>query len=170
MNYYLIGMPGCGKSRTAKYLQIEKNCKVIDLDKFIEEQIGMDIPSIFSKYGEDYFRKLETRMLELINQSYDDIIVSCGGGIVTKSANKEVVKNGLTIFLNADIETLKNHLENSSNPRPLLKVKSIEELYNERILLYLRQNCTSGCFAAAVLSVRFRCKLYRSRKAGAFLG
>ena len=133
MNYFLIGMPGCGKSRTAKYLFTEKNCKIIDLDKFIEEKIDMDIASIFAKYGEDYFRTLETRMLQQINEELDNYIISCGGGVVVNPLNKDAMKNGVVIFLNADIDVLKMHLENSSTPRPLLKVKTIEELYDERI-------------------------------------
>ena len=136
MIIYLIGMPGSGKSKTAKYLQLEKNLNIIDLDKFIEEEAGMDISTIFAKYGEDYFRLLETRALEKIGEKKSDVIVSCGGGIVTKKENKEKMKNGLTIFLNASLETLKSHLENSSNPRPLLKVRTIDEIYNERINLY----------------------------------
>ena len=136
MNYFLIGMPGCGKSKTAKYLQAEKGCAIIDLDKYIEEKTGIDIPSIFASYGESYFRSLETKMLKLINDEFDNVVVSCGGGVVVNPLNKEVMKKGITIFLNANIETLKSHLENSSTSRPLLKVKTIEELYNERISLY----------------------------------
>ena len=136
MNYFLIGMPGCGKSKTAKYLYTEKNCKIIDLDKYIEEKIGMDIPSIFAKYGEGYFRTLETRMLKQIDQEFDNYIISCGGGVVVNPLNKDAMKNGIVIFLNADIEVLKMHLENSSSSRPLLKVKTIEELYIERFPLY----------------------------------
>ena len=41
MNYFLIGMPGCGKSKTAKYLNMEKGLKIIDLDKYIEEQVAL---------------------------------------------------------------------------------------------------------------------------------
>ena len=133
---YLIGMPGCGKSKTAKYLQIEKNVKVVDLDKLIEEESGMEISTLFNKYGEDYFRLLETRTLEKIGKSNSDIVVSCGGGVVTRKENKSAMKNGITIFLDASIETLKEHLSNSSSARPLLKVKTIEEIYNERINLY----------------------------------
>ena len=136
MNYFLIGMPGCGKSKTAKYLQVQKGCNIIDLDKYIEEKIGMDIPTIFSQYGESHFRTLETKMLRLIGEEFDDVIVSCGGGVVVNPLNKEAMKNGLIIFLNADVTTLKSHLENSCTSRPLLKVKTIEELYNERISLY----------------------------------
>lgn len=136
MIVYLIGMPGCGKSKTAKHLQIEKNIEVIDLDKFIEEIAGDSIPAIFSKYGEDYFRVLETRALEKVNDTYKDIIVSCGGGIVTNPLNKSVMRKGITVFLDASIQTLKSHLEGSSTVRPLLKVKTIEEIYEERIALY----------------------------------
>lgn len=136
MIVYLIGMPGCGKSRTAKYLQIEKNKEVIDLDKFIEEIAGDNIPTIFDKYGEDYFRVLETRALEKINDTYKDIIVSCGGGVVTNPLNKSVMQKGVTIFLDASIETLKKHLESSSTVRPLLKVKTVDQIYEERIALY----------------------------------
>ena len=75
MNYFLIGMPGCGKSKTAKYLESEKGCKIIDLDKFIEEKSGMDIPTIFSQYGEIYFRNLETKILKLIIEQFDNVIV-----------------------------------------------------------------------------------------------
>lgn len=136
MVIYLIGMPGCGKSKTAKYLQLEKNLNVVDLDKFIEEEAGMDIPTIFIKYGEDYFRTLETRALRKIGEKYSDLVVSCGGGVVTKKENKEAMKKGLTIFLDASLDTIKSHLSNSSTQRPLLKVKTIDDIYNERIDLY----------------------------------
>ena len=136
MVVYLIGMPGCGKTKTAKYLQIEKSKEVIDLDKFIEEIAGDSIPTIFSKYGEEYFRVLETRALEKVNDTFTDIIVSCGGGIVTNPLNKSVMQKGITIFLDARIETLKSHLEGSTSVRPLLKVKTIEQIYDERIALY----------------------------------
>ena len=129
-------MPGCGKSKTAKYLQIEKNQYIIDLDKYIEEQLQTDIPTIFSKYGEEYFRLLETRALDQISDDFGDVIVSCGGGVVTNSNNFTVMKKGVTVFLDAPIETLKEHLSNSSTQRPLLKVKTIEQIYNERIELY----------------------------------
>ena len=136
MVIYLIGMPGCGKSKTAKYLQIEKDINVVDLDKVIEEENGMEISTIFNKYGEDYFRVLETRALEKVGKYNHNLVVSCGGGVVTKKENKNAMKNGITVFLDASIETLKEHLESSSSTRPLLKVKTIEQIYNERIDLY----------------------------------
>lgn len=136
MVVYVIGMPGCGKSKTCKYLQIEKNYNSIDLDRYIEELAKMDIPSIFHKYGESYFRTLETRALKLVSETQTNTIVSCGGGVVCNPLNKEAMKNGVIVFLDASIDTLKSHLEHSTHPRPLLKEKTIEQIYNERINLY----------------------------------
>ena len=136
MLFYLIGMPGCGKSKTAKVIQTEYKIKVVDLDDFIEKKAKLDIPTIMSKYGLEHFRKLETEALTELSKKRDTFIVSCGGGVVTEVRNKEIMRKGITIFLDASINVLKQHLSSSSTERPLLKVKSVEELYNERIDLY----------------------------------
>ena len=136
MILYVIGMPGCGKSKTCRHLREITNYNIIDLDKYIEEKVGDKISTIFSKYGEKYFRQLEHVSLEEISHSHSNTIVSCGGGVVTNEYNKEVMRLGTTVFLDASIDLLNKHLTNSDTIRPLLKTKSIEEIYNERIELY----------------------------------
>lgn len=136
MLFYLIGMPGCGKSKTAKIIQSEYKYRVVDLDSFIENKAKIDIPTIMAKYGVEYFRKLETDALAELAKKRDSFIVSCGGGVVTEARNKEIMRKGITIFLDANLSTLKEHLKSSTTVRPLLKQKSVEELYSERIDLY----------------------------------
>lgn len=136
MLVYLIGMPGCGKSKTARHLAELTNYKIIDLDKYIEEKTGNKISDVFAKYGEHYFRQLENVSLSEINNSNTNLIVSCGGGIVTNIDNKEIMRNGTTIFLDASIDTIKEHLSHSDNIRPLLKTRSVEDIYFERIEKY----------------------------------
>lgn len=136
MIFYLIGMPGCGKSKTAKFLQTEYRLRVVDLDDFVEKKAKLDIPTIMSEYGVEHFRKLETDALIELSNKRDTIIVSCGGGVVTEARNKDIMRKGITIFLDASLETLKQHLELSLTERPLLKKKTVEELYKERINLY----------------------------------
>ena len=63
MNIYLIGMPGCGKTKTAKTISANYNYALIDLDDYIEKMALMSIDEIFKRYGESYFRKLESRAL-----------------------------------------------------------------------------------------------------------
>ena len=136
MILYVIGMPGSGKSKTCRHLEEITNYKIIDLDKYIEEKIDEKVPNIFAKYGEKYFRQLEHVSLDEISKSHSNIIVSCGGGVVTNELNKEVMSLGITVFLDASVEKIHKHLQHSDNIRPLLKSKSIEEIYNERIELY----------------------------------
>lgn len=135
MIIYLIGMPGCGKSKTARYLKEHRDYKIIDLDEYIEETTKKTIESLI-KEGEINFRLAEHKALEEITNNYKDVIVSCGGGIITFPSNNEVMKKGLTVFLNASLELIKEHISSSSNPRPLLKKKTVEQIYNERINLY----------------------------------
>lgn len=136
MNIFLIGMPGCGKSRTAKFLQEAYGYTIVDLDAYIVKMANAKIDKIMTR-GLAYFRQLEHQALKRINDQHDRVVVACGGGIVTNSINKEVMKKGLTIYLNADVELIKQHLKHSNTVRPLLKTKTVEELYDERKDLYL---------------------------------
>ena len=135
MRVFLIGLPGVGKSRTAKELSLLMNIPFVDLDKLIEKKAGITISEIFSNYGEDYFRELETNTLKEYSM-VDNIIVSCGGGIIKRSINKEYLRSGITFYLSASLELIKTHILNKEDKRPLLKTKTIEEIYNERIDLY----------------------------------
>ena len=135
MNIYLIGMPGCGKTKTAKTLSSEYGYNYVDLDDYIEKMALMSIDEIFKRYGETYFRELETRALKECD-SLENSVIATGGGIIKNRSNKSLIKNGVVIFLDASIEKIKMHLE-GSHQRPLLKIYSLESLYEERIENYL---------------------------------
>ena len=129
-------MPGCGKSKTCRHLATITPYKIIDLDKYIEEKTGMPVHEIFAKYGEGYFRDLEYNSLVEIGKMNENIIVACGAGIVTNLSCKEVMTSGPVVFFDGDLDLLRSHLANTEHIRPLLKAKSIEQIYEERIDLY----------------------------------
>ncbi|MGM9971416.1 MAG: shikimate kinase, partial [Anaeroplasmataceae bacterium] len=131
MNIYLIGMPGCGKSSVGIKLSSVLNFKYIDLDEYIENSVGMKIPAIFEKYGEEKFREYERIALEEIRMM-DNTIISCGGGIIVSLKNKELM-NGKCVYIKVSIDDLKTRILNDKkNIRPLFKTKTVEELYEER--------------------------------------
>ena len=132
MRIFLIGMPGSGKTTIARHLAKELNYQYVDLDGWIERDAIMFVDEIFERYGEEKFRALETKMLKELPQ--DNIVVACGGGIVTKKENKELMK-GLTFFLDTDLDVIKKRLEQDYQ-RPLLKKKSLDQLFDERYLKY----------------------------------
>lgn len=130
MRIYLIGMPGSGKSSVGKKLANKINYQYIDMDEYIENKLNKKIPLIFSQNGEAYFRLKEK---EVLNDflSLDNVIISTGGGVIKDRSNKDLM-NGKIIFIDVDIPILENRLKND-NTRPLLKVKTVKELYDERI-------------------------------------
>ncbi len=134
MRIYLIGMPGCGKSTLGKKLSKKLNYKFIDMDNYIEEKACMFIDEMFELYGEEYFRALETNTLEEF-KNMDDVIISTGGGIIKNKNNKNLM-DGKCIYLYVNPEELEKRLDSSSTVRPLLKEKTVYQLYEERKELY----------------------------------
>lgn len=134
MRIYLIGLPGCGKSTLGKKLASKLNYDFIDMDSYIEKSAGMFIDEIFEKYGEDYFRALESNVLNDF-VSLDNVIIATGGGVIKNKDNKKLM-SGLCIFLKVPLNVLEKRLDKSSVVRPLLKEKTIYELYDERKDLY----------------------------------
>lgn len=131
---YLIGMPGSGKSEVAKMLGQTLNIEVIDLDHEIERHAHMFIEEIFESYGEPVFREKETLMLETYAE--EKAIIACGGGIVLNKNHKKIMQKGTVIYLMVDVNIIEKRLMYSTH-RPLLKTKSIQQIYDERMFKYL---------------------------------
>ncbi len=129
-NIVLIGMPGCGKTLIGKLLSEKLNRDFIDIDAEIEKNAGMSIPLIFSKYGEEYFRKLESEAVYNVGKLKGKVI-STGGGIVKTEANYYSIKqNSFVIRINRDLEKLE------SKDRPVSLSTNIYKLAEEREELY----------------------------------
>lgn len=134
-NIYLIGFMGTGKSSIAGELERETNAKVIEMDQKIVEQQGMAISDIFDRYGEEYFRDLETELIRSIAEE-QNVVVSCGGGSVLREENAALMKkSGRIVLLEATPETIYERVKNS-NERPILNgnmnVEFIRELMEKR--------------------------------------
>ena len=139
MNIILCGFMGSGKSTIGKLLARQLNAEFIDLDDYIVEKRGMTISDIFSKYGEENFRKSETQAAKNISK-LDNLIVSLGGGTVVNPKNAEILKtSGKIILLYISPETVYQRLKNDKS-RPLLqtkdKLKAITDMLEKRMPYY----------------------------------
>lgn len=138
-NIYFIGFMGTGKSTISKKLSAAIGYQEIDTDYKIAEKENMRISEIFEKYGEAYFRNLETEFLKEM-QKKEGCIISCGGGMVLRRENVELMKeNGVIVLLTATPETVLKRVENGKE-RPILNghmnVEYIEELMEKRRVYY----------------------------------
>ena len=128
-NIALIGLPGCGKTTTARQLGKLTGRPVCDIDAMIEERSGKKIPQIFAEEGEEAFRALETAALaEASKQS--GTVIACGGGVVTRARNLPLLRqNSVTVFLDRDGDL-------PVRGRPLSQGRGLEALKRERLPLY----------------------------------
>ncbi len=139
-NIMLIGFMGAGKTTVSRELSRITGRKELDMDAYIVEKEGMAITDMFAQFGEDYFRAKETASLIEI-MKMDDLIVSCGGGVVVKDENVEYMKDGgVVVLLTATPKTTLERVKNSTD-RPILNgnmnVEFIEQLMNKRKDRYL---------------------------------
>ncbi len=133
-NIVLVGMPGCGKSTLGRLLSEKLGCEFIDTDSMIEEKYG-NIPDIFAKHGEEYFRCLESDAVFEASIKQGKIIATGGGAVLREENRRYLHHNGKVIFLNRDINAL------PKNGRPLSQGdNALAEMYKTRLPIY-RQMC-----------------------------
>lgn len=129
-NVILIGMPGCGKSTVAAELGKRLDRAVYESDVLIEQRTGMTIPELFSRFGEEHFRALESEVLAELGK-LSGVVISTGGGCVMRRENYPLLhQNGRIFYLQRSLEHL------PIDGRPLLQRFSPQELYERRRLSY----------------------------------
>lgn len=143
--FFLIGMPGAGKTYWGRRLADKYCLEFTDLDEYIEQQQGREVREIFAKEGEEYFREKEAECLRE-HGGKDMVIVACGGGTPAYHDNMTWMKEqGCVVYIKTEIQTLSNRV-GTGNARPLLNSEdirtSLEQLYCERRKYYEQAHYT----------------------------
>lgn len=129
---YLIGMPGSGKSTVSTVLAPKLNMAVVDMDYEIEKKEGAGIPSIFSKKGESYFRRVESEVLHELTKNQVPHLISTGGGVPCFHDNMELMlAHGIVVYFSLSTTSLYQRLEQKAHDRPLLRGLESDALYDE---------------------------------------
>ena len=116
-NIYLIGLSGTGKTRSGRRVAELLEWPFVEMDGVIEDRAGKPIPRIFEENGEDYFRDLESKILQEVAER-GGRVVSTGGGVPVRAENREIMAaSGLMVRLVASPEVLHRRLVSSAPQR-----------------------------------------------------
>ena len=130
---------GAGKSTVGKRLADRLHRKFYDSDNEIEKAAGLAISDIFTLHGEAEFRRGERRVLERLLSEQPHILATGGGAYLDPETRALLRDRAVTIWLNADLETLWRRVSRR-NHRPLLKADNpkgvLSQLLSERAPIY----------------------------------
>ena len=140
----IVGLMGAGKTRIGRQLASTMGLNFYDSDDEIEQAAGMPVSEIFERFGEDYFRDGERRVIErLVDESYAAsshyVIATGGGAIMTKETQDLLLAKTHLVWVRADIDVMVERTARRDT-RPLLKSGDPREilttLMNKRYPVY----------------------------------
>ena len=129
-NIVLCGMPSSGKTTIGRLFAEVSGREFFDADELIEQAAGMSIPDMFGRFGEEYFRKEEAKVIASLS-ALNGAVIATGGGAVMNEVNRMRLKrNGIAVLIERD------NAELVTDGRPVSMREGIEALYNKRMPVY----------------------------------
>lgn len=126
----LVGLMGAGKTSVGKRLAAFLNVPFKDSDHEIETAAGMEVREIFEKYGEPHFREGERRVIQRLLAEAPGVLATGGGAFIAPEVRSAIGQKGLSVWLNADLETLWDRVKEKSG-RPLLQQANPKQVLSD---------------------------------------
>jgi shikimate kinase len=116
----LVGMMGVGKSTVGRKLAALLDLPFSDADDEIVEAAQMSVSEIFERFGEDYFRDGERRVISRLMEGGPGVIATGGGAFVQPETRALILERGVAVWLDSDVDTLVERV-GRKDTRPLLR-------------------------------------------------
>ena len=132
----LIGIAGSGKSTLGKLLSQSLSWAHVDTDNILEAWWGTNLQSIHDHLGVEDFLLAEEKII--LDLKLNRCVISTGGSAIYSQAAMNYLKTlGPVIYLQANIQTILNRVQDVSTRGLVMKKgQTLEELYLERLPLY----------------------------------
>jgi shikimate kinase len=141
----LVGMMGAGKSSIGRKLAARLNLSFIDADAEIESAAGMNIPDIFQRHGEPYFRAGEARVIARLLDGGPQVLATGGGAFMNAETRSAIRAKGISVWLKAEYDVLIKRIKRRGD-RPMLNTsdpaETLKRLLEERDLVYAEADVT----------------------------
>ncbi|PUE15704.1 helix-turn-helix transcriptional regulator [Limnohabitans sp. WS1] len=116
----LIGLRGAGKTALGQRLADDMGFPFIELSREIEQFAGCQISEIHNLYGANAYRRYERRALEEAIQIYPEVVIATPGGLVSDSANFNLLlSHCTTVWLQADATDHMGRVAAQGDMRPM---------------------------------------------------
>lgn len=135
-NIILVGMPGSGKSTVGVILAKMLALSFLDTDILIQKMANRTLQEIIDADGHLALRELEQQALLSID-CQNHVIATGGSAAYSEPAMHHLKKNGIAVFLHADLAALRRRVRNYET-RGIAKrpEQSFDDLFAERLVLY----------------------------------
>lgn len=155
----MVGMMGAGKTAVGRALAQFLGVAFLDSDHEIEAAANMTVPEIFDRDGEAFFRARETEVINRLLRGAP-CVLSTGGGAFLSPVNRQAIsQNGVSVWLDADIELLWGRVRHRDS-RPLLRTvdpkATLTALYDARVPDYAKADLHVPCAPAVAIDVMAR--------------
>jgi shikimate kinase len=126
----LVGLMGVGKSTVGRRLAQRLSVPFADADAEIETAAGMTIPDIFDRFGEEYFRDGERRVIARLIDGRPKVIATGGGAFVNDETRTLILTEATAVWLHADADVLVDRV-GRRDTRPLLRGRDPKAVLTE---------------------------------------
>ncbi len=116
----LVGLMGAGKSTVGRKLAALLGTDFVDADQAIEAAAQMSVGEMFDRFGEDYFRDGERRVIARLIEESHGVIATGGGAFVNDETRALILDRCVAVWIDCDIDTLVERT-GRRDTRPLLR-------------------------------------------------
>ena len=145
----LVGMMGAGKTSLGRILARKLRIPFVDSDKEIEHSTGFTISELFSRFGEEEFRKGEELVMERLLQQKPCILSSGGGAFLSEKTRKNAKQYAISVWIKADTNVISRRTQGRTH-RPLIpsfdNAKAVDRLIKEHYPIYAQADITVDSF------------------------
>lgn len=139
----LIGLRGAGKTTLGQGAARALDVAFFELNERIAADAGLSSAEIFALYGEDGYRRLEVQALADLADMAGPMIITTGGGIVSKPATYDMLLARFhTVWLKATPEEHMARVSAQGDNRPMAghprAMDSLRDILDSRIAQYER--------------------------------